>query len=114
MDEARRRFGDRLRALRREAGLTQEALAEAAHLHSTHVANMERGRTWPSLAAVLQLSRALKVPASALVAGIDEEGDAPKDAVEETVALLRVLSAEQVAFARDFLLWVRRRGGALP
>ncbi len=39
----RTRFGERVRKLRLERGLTQEALAARAGLHSTYVGGIERG-----------------------------------------------------------------------
>ena len=52
-------FGAALRQRRLRAGLTQEALAEAAGLHPVHVGRLERGVTIPSLEAVWSLATAL-------------------------------------------------------
>lgn len=48
-----------LRARRLKAGLTQEALAEAAGLHPVHVGRLERGVAGPSLEAIWALAAAL-------------------------------------------------------
>ena len=37
------RFGDRVRELRKEAGFTQEELADAAELDRSYVGSIERG-----------------------------------------------------------------------
>lgn len=64
-------FGRVLRDLRRERGLSQEALAEAANLHVTHISRLENGHKGPTLAAVFALARALDLPPADLVGRVD-------------------------------------------
>jgi transcriptional regulator with XRE-family HTH domain len=53
-------FGDLLRRLRREAGLTQEELAERAGLSVRAISDLERGiNRWPYQATVQRLIEAL-------------------------------------------------------
>lgn len=59
----RRHFGDRLRALRTAAGLTQEQLAERAALDRKTVIRIEGGIHSPALDKVFVLARALDQPA---------------------------------------------------
>lgn len=54
-------FGKKLRELRQRRGLTQEGLAEKAHLHRNYVSDVERGRRNISLLNILELARALNV-----------------------------------------------------
>jgi transcriptional regulator with XRE-family HTH domain len=54
-------FGDVLSELRREHGLSQEALAFACGRHRTHVSLLERGQRSPTLGTLVELSRALDV-----------------------------------------------------
>ena len=56
-----RKFGQRVRARRRNLGLSQEALAEAADLHSTYIGSIERGERNVALLNLLRLAKALKV-----------------------------------------------------
>jgi transcriptional regulator with XRE-family HTH domain len=63
-------FGARLRELRLERGLTQEALAEAADVHPTFISNVERGYSAPTLYTLLGLARALGVRPGELVDGL--------------------------------------------
>lgn len=60
-DEARSLFGSRVRLLRKQAGLSQEGLAEAAGLHRTYVSGIERGQRNVGLDNVVRLARALRV-----------------------------------------------------
>ena len=60
-------FGAVLRRERTAAGLTQEALAEAADLHHTFVSRLERGDRAPSLETVLRLAEALGASPAAWV-----------------------------------------------
>lgn len=55
------RFGQRVRALRLQRGLSQEALPDAARLHRTHVSLIERGQRAVRLETVAALSVALGV-----------------------------------------------------
>lgn len=64
-------FGDNLRRLREERGLTQEALGFRADMHRTGVGMMERGVTVPRIDTMLKLVAALGVKCeSPLFAGI--------------------------------------------
>ncbi|HEY2090385.1 MAG TPA: helix-turn-helix transcriptional regulator [Thermoanaerobaculia bacterium] len=62
------RFGDAIRRLRKERGMSQEPLAEAAHLTDDYVGFVERGENVPTLTVILKLARALGVDAGDLLA----------------------------------------------
>ena len=59
--KARSLFGQRVRLLRKQAGLSQEGLAEAAGLHRTYVSSIERGQRNVGLDNIVRLARALEV-----------------------------------------------------
>ncbi|MBK7642805.1 MAG: helix-turn-helix transcriptional regulator [Planctomycetes bacterium] len=61
MDSHLRRFGQRLRALRQAAALSQEELAERAGLHRTYVGGIERGERNLGLNNVFRIAAALRV-----------------------------------------------------
>src|SRR5687768_16262021 len=52
-------IGRHLRAVRRERGLTLRQVAAAAHLSATHISEMERGHTTPTVGALLKVAQAL-------------------------------------------------------
>ena len=65
------KFGDTVRRLRKQAGLSQEALAERANLSADFVGFIERGENVPTLTTILQLARALGVQPSKIVKDFD-------------------------------------------
>ena len=60
-------FGQRLRAQRHAAGLTQEALAAQAGLHWTYIGQIERGERNLTLKNILRLAEGLGVGPAVLV-----------------------------------------------
>lgn len=60
-------FGERIRVLRVERGLTQERLAGKADLTTGFVNAVEHGRKVPSLTSILKLALALEVDAPELL-----------------------------------------------
>lgn len=66
-DPELRAFGERVRALRKKAGMTQEALAHASGLHWTYVSQIERGTRNLSLKNILRLAEGLGVEPAQLV-----------------------------------------------
>ena len=56
-----RAFGDALREFPADAGLSQEALADAARLDRTYVSGIERGERNPSLTKLFRIADALGV-----------------------------------------------------
>ena len=65
-------FSRRLRTLRKESGLTQDALADLSGLHVTYIAGLEGGKRNPTLITLTRLATALGVSLSGLFEGVDE------------------------------------------
>jgi transcriptional regulator with XRE-family HTH domain len=54
-----RSLGERVRELRKDAALSQEALAERAEIHVNHLRRIELGKANPTYLVLLRLARAL-------------------------------------------------------
>jgi transcriptional regulator with XRE-family HTH domain len=66
-------FGVRLKEYRRQRGLSQEQLAEAADISVRHLSTMERGLAFVSSDLLGRLSQILDVPVAAFFCGEDEK-----------------------------------------
>jgi transcriptional regulator with XRE-family HTH domain len=60
-------FGEALREVRSEKGLTQEAAAEACELDRAYYGALERAVKSPTLKTIWKIADALEVPPSALL-----------------------------------------------
>ena len=71
-----REIGTRIRLARRDAGLTQEKLAEKIGVSTVFVSQLESGSRAPGLETLVKLSRTLHVSLDLLVLGGAPGGDA--------------------------------------
>ncbi len=62
-----KRFGEKLRALRTQRGLTVQQLGDMLGIHNSHVVRMEKGQRKPSVDVVLEISRIFDVSADTLI-----------------------------------------------
>ncbi len=62
-----KRLGMTIKRLRKERGLTQEALAEKAGVHRVYIAQIEAQSKVPSLATLEKLAKVLKVKVGRLL-----------------------------------------------
>ena len=58
----RKLIGEAIRLYRKEAGLTQEKLAERADLNPKYLVEIERGEKIISIEALLRIAKAVKTP----------------------------------------------------
>lgn len=80
MDDIATQFGAILRKLRTAQGLSQEELAFRAGMSVPYLSDLERGRSSPSLAMVVDLARGLETHPSLMLADliIDGVGEPPR------------------------------------
>lgn len=67
-----KRLGDRVRDLRKEAGITQRELAERTGILRPNIARLERGEHLPLLETLLRVGVALGKQPSAIFSVLDE------------------------------------------
>jgi len=62
-----KRFGEKLRMLRKKHGLSQSALGQEIGVSQVHVAKLELGQKTPNVAMLLKLSELFDVLADMLI-----------------------------------------------
>ena len=67
-ERALKRLGDAVRAARKERGLSQEALADAAGIDRSHMGKIERGERNVTLLNVARIAKAIGCKPSDLLA----------------------------------------------
>lgn len=72
-------FGQVLRELRVEAGLSQEKLAEASDCTRPYVSYLESGRYSPSLSILFRLAAALRIAPAVLIERAEARLRQPSD-----------------------------------
>lgn len=92
-DDLIARTGQRIRDLRRAAGLSTEALAERAGIDRTHLGAIERGQQNASLRVLHGIASGLGVHVARLV---DVEEDTDEDARKRVAARVRKLATPEL------------------
>ena len=85
----RKFLGQRLRALRRQRGLSQERLGERSQLSGKFIGEVERGEKSISIDSLYRVSVALEVPLRDLTdVRTDKQGAVPAEDAEKIFALV--------------------------
>ena len=71
-------FGEKLKELREQAGMTQQSLAQAANISISAVRAYEQSPQIPSLENAFKLADGLKVDVSVFKACVVEQGEKPE------------------------------------
>jgi len=94
-------FRERLSRLRRERGLTQQALADAVGVAVLQIRRYEGGTSQPNLDVIRKLSIVLSVSADALVFDQDERG--PDDTLRYQFEAVSRMSEHERQLVRELL-----------
>lgn len=73
MSDLKKKFGLKLRRIRRDRDMTQEQLAERCGISADYVSNMERGNKNPSFEMIAKLAEVLEVEVSELFIPIEKK-----------------------------------------
>ncbi|TKH37934.1 transcriptional regulator [Paenibacillus polymyxa] len=97
--------GARIRALRKEKGLSQESLGEKGGFHFSYIGQIERGEKNVSLINIAKIADALDVNLIQLFAYVNEDIKVTKheDGIQEIVNILQKTSPEKVRLARNVI-----------
>lgn len=107
-DDFRIKLGERIRALRKSAGLTQEQLAEKVNVSVNFIGNAERGESAASVKTLRRIAKALGVSLKELFDFPDED---VSEIIDEMMALLknREWEAEELRMMRNLVRMVGKR-----
>lgn len=70
-----RALGERIRALRKKAGHSQEGFADVAGVHRTYMGTLERGEANVSLGNLHKIAKALGITLSELFKAVEKRKD---------------------------------------
>jgi len=94
-------FPDRLVALRKTRGMTQQALADAAGLHVVQVRRYETNASQPSVEALVKLAVGLAISTDALLFDDGERG--PRDDLRLPFEAAERLDPDEKRLVRELL-----------
>lgn len=94
-------FPERLTALRKERGLTQQSLADNVAIHVSQIRRYETGATQPTLEVIRKLAIALSVSADLLV--FDKEEREPREELKRQFEALTGFDEEEIKVAKAVL-----------
>jgi transcriptional regulator with XRE-family HTH domain len=110
--DLRRLLGERIRELRKQAGLTQEDLADRADTNFRNIGGIERGERHIQLNTLARIAQALDVPPSVLLEALPKLPPKPKppmpktpkdEMLEELMKLLKRKSDDDVRLALELV-----------
>ncbi|WP_018758525.1 helix-turn-helix domain-containing protein [Paenibacillus terrigena] len=96
------RVGARIRELRKEKGLTQEALGEKGGFHFSYVGQVERGEKNVALLNLAKIAEALDVDISQLFTPINQDNtEKSQSDIQEITYMLNQQDPQKIALAKN-------------
>ncbi|MCR4779932.1 MAG: helix-turn-helix domain-containing protein [Ruminiclostridium sp.] len=101
MDSIAVTFGQRVRSIRKQRGLSQERLSEMCDLHPTYIGQIERGEKNASLETIMRICRGLNVSPSELFKNMSADGE--KNTAETIYELILEMPAREQKAVLDIV-----------
>lgn len=96
-------IGARIAQRRKQLGLKQSEVEEAADIGFKYLSNIERGISIPSTEVIMRLALALDTTPDEFLVGTAKQGD---EGWKDIAELLRPMKGKQLDLAKNFLTWL--------
>ena len=96
-------IGTRIAQRRKQLGLKQSEVEEAADIGFKYLSNIERGISIPSTEVIMRLALALDTTPDEFLVGTARQGEEGWNDIAE---LLRPMKGKQLDLAKNFLTWL--------
>ena len=96
-------IGTRLAQRRKQLGLKQSEVEEAADIGFKYLSNIERGISIPSTEVIMRLALALDTTPDEFLVGTARQGE---EGWKDIAELLRPMKGKQLVLAKNFLTWL--------
>ena len=99
-------IGTRIAQRRKQLGLKQSEVEEAADIGFKYLSNIERGISIPSTEVIMRLALALDTTPDEFLVGTARQGE---EGWKDIAELLRPMKGKQLDLAKNFLTWLREQ-----
>ena len=96
-------IGTRIAQRRKQLGLKQSEVEEAADIGFKYLSNIERGISIPSTEVIMRLALALDTTPDEFLVGTARQGE---EGWKDIAELLRPMRGKQLDLAKNFLTWL--------
>ena len=99
-------IGTRIAQRRKQLGLKQSEVEEAADIGFKYLSNIERGISIPSTEVIMRLALALDTTPDEFLVGTARQGE---EGWKDIAELLRPMKGKQLDLAKNFLTWLSKQ-----